>query len=134
MDFWVSKIILWISIEVLFVTGSSFLRLYSLRYSLFQKVCARDCLNNRLNLLLFIGQKSDIQMRQRRRDALKEADVIILAGAVCDFRLSYGRTLGRKAKIIAINRNKEQLYKVRFAFKFNRVIYSMICILYLKER
>lgn len=134
MDFWVSKIILWISIEVLFVTGSSFLRLYSLRYSLFQKVCARDCLNNRLNLLLFIGQKSDIQMRQRRRDALKEADVIILAGAVCDFRLSYGRTLGRKAKIIAINRNKEQLYKVCFAFKFNRVIYSMICILYLKER
>ncbi|XP_037784059.1 2-hydroxyacyl-CoA lyase 2-like [Penaeus monodon] len=58
-----------------------------------------------------LGQKSDIQMRQRRRDALKEADVIILAGAVCDFRLSYGRTLGRKAKIIAVNRNKEQLYK-----------------------
>ncbi|ROT78401.1 hypothetical protein C7M84_002879 [Penaeus vannamei] len=58
-----------------------------------------------------LGQKSDIQMRQRRRDALKEADVIILAGAVCDFRLSYGRTLGRKAKIIAVNRNKEQLYR-----------------------
>ncbi|KAK7084954.1 hypothetical protein SK128_003302 [Halocaridina rubra] len=58
-----------------------------------------------------LGQKSKIQMRQRRRDALKEADVIILAGAVCDFRLSYGRGLGRKAKIIAVNRNKEQLYK-----------------------
>lgn len=58
-----------------------------------------------------LGQKSSIQMRQRRRDALKEADVIILAGAVCDFRLSYGRGLGRKAKIIAVNRNKEQLYK-----------------------
>lgn len=51
-------------------------------------------------------------MRQRRRDALKEADLIILAGAVCDFRLSYGRGFGRKAKIIAVNRNKQQLYKV----------------------
>ena len=50
-------------------------------------------------------------MRQRRRDALKEADVIILAGAVCDFRLSYGRVLGRQAKIIAVNRNKQELYK-----------------------
>lgn len=51
-------------------------------------------------------------MRQRRGDALKEADVIILAGAVCDFRLSYGRGLGKKAKIIAVNRDKKQLYKV----------------------
>lgn len=58
-----------------------------------------------------LGQKSAIQMRQCRKDALKEADVIILAGAVCDFRLGYGRSLGRKAKIIAVNRNKEQLYK-----------------------
>lgn len=58
-----------------------------------------------------LGQKSAVQMRQQRRDALKEADVIILAGAVCDFRLSYGRVLGRKAKIIAVSRSKEQLYK-----------------------
>ena len=58
-----------------------------------------------------LGPASPIQMRQRRRDALKEADLIILAGAVCDFRLSYGRGLSRKAKIIAVNRNKEQLYQ-----------------------
>ncbi|XP_050732912.1 2-hydroxyacyl-CoA lyase 2-like [Eriocheir sinensis] len=58
-----------------------------------------------------LGRKSPLQMRQKRRDALKEADCIILAGAVCDFRLSYGRVLGRKAKIIAINRNKTELYK-----------------------
>lgn len=56
------------------------------------------------------------QARQHRREALKEADLIILAGSVCDFRLSYGRTLPRKAKIIAINRNKEQLFKVLFSF------------------
>lgn len=30
---------------------------------------------------------------------------------MCDFRLSYGRVLSRKSKVIAINRNKEQLTK-----------------------
>ncbi|XP_052802677.1 2-hydroxyacyl-CoA lyase 2-like [Mya arenaria] len=58
-----------------------------------------------------LGQHSDIQIRQKRGEALKEADVVILAGAVCDFRLGYGRTLSRKSKIIAVNRNKEQLFK-----------------------
>lgn len=58
-----------------------------------------------------LGRKNPLQARQHRREALKEADLIILAGSVCDFRLSYGRTLPRKAKIIAINRNKEQLFK-----------------------
>lgn len=58
-----------------------------------------------------LGPNSPIQMRQKRREALKEADLVILAGAVCDFRLSYGRVLNRKSKIIAINRNKSQLYK-----------------------
>ena len=52
-------------------------------------------------------------MRQKRGECLKEADLIILAGSVCDFRLSYGRSLNKKAKIIAINRDKVQLYKVK---------------------
>ena len=34
-------------------------------------------------------------------------------GTVCDFNLSYGRVLNRKSKIIAVNRNKSQLFKVR---------------------
>jgi hypothetical protein len=29
-----------------------------------------------------------------------------LPGSVCDFRLSYGRVLSRRSKIIALNRNK----------------------------
>ncbi|KAI9556700.1 hypothetical protein GHT06_016491 [Daphnia sinensis] len=58
-----------------------------------------------------LGSKSSLQARQHRRDALKEADLIILAGSVCDFRLSYGRVLPRKAPIIAVNRNKDQLCK-----------------------
>ncbi|KAF2352295.1 Thiamine pyrophosphate enzyme N-terminal TPP-binding domain [Trinorchestia longiramus] len=58
-----------------------------------------------------LGRKSAIQMRQKRGECLKEADVIVLAGSVADFRLSYGRVLNKHAKIIAVNRNKEQLYK-----------------------
>nr|CAH0102816.1 unnamed protein product [Daphnia galeata] len=58
-----------------------------------------------------LGSKSDLQARQHRREALKEADLIILAGSVCDFRLSYGRVLPRKAPIIAVNRNKDQLHR-----------------------
>ena len=52
------------------------------------------------------------QARQCRRDALKEADLIILCGSVCDFRLSYGRVFPRKTPIIAVNRNKDQLFRV----------------------
>ncbi|EDO32896.1 predicted protein, partial [Nematostella vectensis] len=58
-----------------------------------------------------LGRNSKLHIRQRRRDALKEADVVILAGTVCDFRLSYGRVLNRKSKIIAVNRSHSQLYK-----------------------
>ncbi|MPC22656.1 Acetolactate synthase-like protein [Portunus trituberculatus] len=71
-----------------------------------------------------LGQKSAIQMRQRRRDALKEADMIILAGAVCDFRLSYGRVLGRQAKIIAVNRNKKELYKALIQICFGNLVWQ----------
>ena len=87
-----------------------------------------------------LGRNSNLHIRQRRRDALKEADLVILAGkahsnfisfrspcsililnqteispclgTVCDFRLSYGRVLNRKSKIVAVNRNKSQLWKV----------------------
>ncbi|XP_061916492.1 2-hydroxyacyl-CoA lyase 2 [Entelurus aequoreus] len=58
-----------------------------------------------------LGKDSPIHIRQNRRDALKEADVVILAGTVCDFRLSYGRVLSRRSKIIAVNRDKTQLLK-----------------------
>ncbi|KAM5141060.1 2-hydroxyacyl-CoA lyase 2 [Mantella aurantiaca] len=58
-----------------------------------------------------LGRDSPIHIRQNRREALKEADVVILAGTVCDFRLSYGRVLNRRSKIIAVNRDKSQLLK-----------------------
>nr|XP_011438919.2 2-hydroxyacyl-CoA lyase 2 [Crassostrea gigas] len=58
-----------------------------------------------------LGRYSLIQARQKRGEALKEADVVIMAGAVADFRLGYGRVLNRRSKIITVNRSKEQLYK-----------------------
>uniref|UniRef100_A0A7E4UPP9 2-hydroxyacyl-CoA lyase 2 n=1 Tax=Panagrellus redivivus TaxID=6233 RepID=A0A7E4UPP9_PANRE len=63
-----------------------------------------------------LGKKSSIQMRQNRKDALKDADVVILAGTVCDFRLGYGKVLSRKSKIIAINRDYTQLTKNKGIF------------------
>lgn len=58
-----------------------------------------------------LGKDSPIHIRQNRRDALKDADLVLLAGTVCDFRLSYGRVLNRRSKIIAVNRDKTQLLK-----------------------
>ena len=52
-------------------------------------------------------------MRHKRKDALKDADLVILAGAVCDFRLSYGRSLPKKGKIVCVNRDKEKMLLVR---------------------
>ena len=58
-----------------------------------------------------LGRNGPCHIRQKRKDALKEADLIVLAGVVCDFRLGYGRILNRKAKIVSVNRSKDQLYK-----------------------
>lgn len=33
----------------------------------------------------------------------------VTPGAVCDFRLSYGRVLNRKSKIIIVNRNRDDM-------------------------
>ncbi|CAJ0930845.1 unnamed protein product, partial [Mesorhabditis belari] len=63
-----------------------------------------------------LGKNNELQMRQCRKDALKEADLTILAGTVCDFRLSYGRVLSKKSKIVVINRNRDQLTKNEKAF------------------
>lgn len=55
---------------------------------------------------------SFLQMRHTRKEALKNADLVILAGAVCDFRLSYGRSLPKKGKIIVVNRDKQKMLMV----------------------
>jgi len=51
-----------------------------------------------------------LQMRHHRKDAIKESDLIILAGVPNDFRLDYGNHIGGR-KFISINRSKEDLLK-----------------------
>uniref|UniRef100_A0AC34R198 2-hydroxyacyl-CoA lyase 2 n=1 Tax=Panagrolaimus sp. JU765 TaxID=591449 RepID=A0AC34R198_9BILA len=63
-----------------------------------------------------LGKSSNLQMRQNRREALRDADVVILAGTVCDFRLGYGKVLSRKSKVISINRDYTQLTKNKGIF------------------
>lgn len=58
-----------------------------------------------------LGRDSPVQVRHRRREALREADFVLLLGTVCDFRLDYGRSFNRRAAIVAVNRSREQLLK-----------------------
>ena len=55
-----------------------------------------------------LGANHPIQFRHKRSLALKEADVVVLAGVPCDFRLGYGAPL-RRAKVIGINRDSHDL-------------------------
>ena len=57
----------------------------------------------------YLGRNSPIHIRQKRKVAVKEADVVVCLGAVADFRLSYGRIFSSKSKIVAVNRSKSQL-------------------------
>ncbi len=52
-----------------------------------------------------LGRMHPLQMRHARRNALREADCVLLAGVPCDFRLDYGRHVRRSATLIAANRS-----------------------------
>ncbi|HEX4857876.1 MAG TPA: thiamine pyrophosphate-binding protein [Usitatibacteraceae bacterium] len=52
-----------------------------------------------------LGREDALQMRHVRRQALREADCVLLAGVPCDFRLDYGKHVRRSAKLIAANRS-----------------------------
>lgn len=65
---------------------------------------------NQFSGVLYMKQVLSIRLQKNDFPQIFLNDVII-SGAVCDFRLGYGRTLNRRAKIVAINRDKQQLYK-----------------------
>ena len=52
-----------------------------------------------------LGRDDPLQMRHQRRQALREADCVLLAGVPCDFRLDYGKHVRRSATLIAANRS-----------------------------
>ena len=55
-----------------------------------------------------LGRAHPLQRLHQRRQALREADCVLLAGAPCDFRLDYGRHVRRSAALIAANRSARE--------------------------
>lgn len=60
-----------------------------------------------------LGASHPLWFRHNRGKALKEADFVLLAGVPCDFRLDYGLSISRKAKIVAVNRSEAEAKKNR---------------------
>jgi thiamine pyrophosphate-dependent acetolactate synthase large subunit-like protein len=60
-----------------------------------------------------LGASHPLHLRHRRRDALKEADLVILAGMPIDFRLDYGRVISGRAKLVTAGRDEKTLSKNR---------------------
>jgi len=57
-----------------------------------------------------LGAGHPLQLRHKRREALRESDLVILAGVPCDFRLDYGTHIRRSACLVAANRDRHDLY------------------------
>ena len=60
-----------------------------------------------------LGASHPLHRRHQRRKALKEADVVLLAGVPSDFRLDYGRHVRRGACLVSANRSKTDLQRNR---------------------
>ena len=60
-----------------------------------------------------LGRDHPLQLRHKRREALKEADLVLLAGVPADFRLDYGNHIRRSAFYVSANRSAEDLTKNR---------------------
>ena len=59
-----------------------------------------------------LGKGHPLQRRHQRRVALREADVVLLSGVPCDFRLDYGSHVSR-GHVISVNLSTEDLNKNR---------------------
>lgn len=60
-----------------------------------------------------LGRYSDIQFRHKRSAALKESDLVIVAGFPFDFRLGYGRSISSSATLVAANLSASEMRKNR---------------------
>lgn len=60
-----------------------------------------------------LGKDDPLQLRHKRKEALREADLVLLAGVPCDFRLDYGRQIGRGAVLVSANRDRREIAKNR---------------------
>jgi acetolactate synthase-1/2/3 large subunit len=60
-----------------------------------------------------LGHEHELQFRHKRGAALKQADLVIIAGFPMDFRLGYGQSIARKARLVTVNLDEEALSKNR---------------------
>jgi acetolactate synthase-1/2/3 large subunit len=56
-----------------------------------------------------LGAGHPLQLRHQRKEALREADLVLLAGIPNDFRLDYGRHIARQAFLVSVNRSEDDL-------------------------
>jgi acetolactate synthase-1/2/3 large subunit len=56
-----------------------------------------------------LGPQHPLHMRHKRREAIRSADLVVLAGVPCDFRLDYGRQIRRSATLVSANRSRHDL-------------------------
>ncbi|MBP2648647.1 MAG: thiamine pyrophosphate enzyme-like binding protein [Gemmatimonadetes bacterium] len=56
-----------------------------------------------------LGREHPLLLRHHRREALHEADWVLLAGVPLDFRMGYGRQIPRSATVVAVNLARELL-------------------------
>ena len=56
-----------------------------------------------------LGRDHPLQIRHKRRSALKEADFVLLAGVPADFRLNYGNLIRGRAFYVSANRSRKDL-------------------------
>ncbi len=59
------------------------------------------------------GREHAQWFRHNRGEALKEADLVLLAGVPCDFRLNYGRQIPGRTPLISVNLSDEDVRKNR---------------------
>ena len=60
-----------------------------------------------------MGPAHPLHRRHQRRNALREADLVLLAGVPSDFRLDYGRHVRKSACLISANRSRVDLKRNR---------------------
>ncbi len=60
-----------------------------------------------------LGHRPEIQFRHKRSKALREADLVVVAGFPLDFRLGYGQSINRKARLVTVGIDRAALSKNR---------------------
>jgi len=60
-----------------------------------------------------MGSSHPLHRRHQRRKALREADLVLLAGVPSDFRLDYGRNVRRSTCLVSANRSRVDLNRNR---------------------